>query len=73
MPFPYEDATHENSVDEVRAFLDEHHPAQYLVFNLSGHSYDTMKLHNMVRPALYRKLRGIGDTVSSMLLGKRVQ
>lgn len=49
MSFPHEDSSHANSIDEVRAFLDENHPSQYLVFNLSGHTYDTTKLNNQVR------------------------
>jgi len=48
MSFPHEDSSHANSIDEVRAFLDENHPSQYLVFNLSGHTYDTTKLNNQV-------------------------
>lgn len=74
MPFPYEDSSRGNSLDEVsmlvgngarsewffvtvfrnvqvREFLDEHHPSQYLVFNVSGEDYDTAKLHGQVRPA----------------------
>ena len=48
MSFPHEDYSHPNSIEEVRDFLDSRHPAQYLVFNLSGHSYDTTKLNNQV-------------------------
>ena len=48
MSYPHGDGFHSNSVEEVRSFLDDHHPNQYLVFNLSGHSYDTSKLNNQV-------------------------
>ena len=40
---------HNDQLDEVRAWLDERHPSGYLVFNLSGDSYDPNKLGNQVR------------------------
>ena len=52
MSFPHEDSGHTNNIEEIGAFLDSHHPSQYLVFNLSGHSYDTSKLGNQVRRQL---------------------
>lgn len=48
MSFPHEDNNHANSLHEVRGFLEARHPSQYLVFNLSGHSYDTAQLNNQV-------------------------
>lgn len=49
MSFPYEDTSHANNLDEVQAFLDTKHTSQYLVFNLSGHAYDTARLNNQAR------------------------
>ena len=48
MSFPHEDSQHANSLQEVREFLETRHPSQYLVFNLSGHAYDTAQLNNQV-------------------------
>ena len=48
MSFPHEDTHHANSLLEVREFLETRHTSQYLVFNLSGHSYDTSQLNNQV-------------------------
>ena len=48
MSFPHEDNQHANSLWEVREFLETRHPSQYLVFNLSGHPYDTVQLNNQV-------------------------
>ncbi|CAI8034317.1 Cyclin-G-associated kinase [Geodia barretti] len=48
MSFPHEDSHHANSLWEVREFLETRHPSQYLVFNLSGHAYDTAQLNNQV-------------------------
>ena len=48
MSFPHDDSSHVNNIDEVSAFLNEKHPSQYLVFNLSGQDYDISKLDNQV-------------------------
>lgn len=48
MSFPHDDSSHPNNIDEVSSFLNEKHPSQYLVFNLSGHDYDISKLDNQV-------------------------
>ena len=48
MSFPHEDGRHGNMLEEVRLFLDERHPSQYLVFNLSGEEYDSGRLHGQV-------------------------
>lgn len=48
MSLPSDDQLQGHNLDEVRGFLDARHPEQYLVFNLSDHTYDTSKLHNQV-------------------------
>ena len=48
MSFPHDDSSHVNNIDEVSVFLNEKHPSQYLVFNLSGQDYDISKLDNQV-------------------------
>ena len=50
MSFPHEviSQPHQNSLDEVGVYLEETHPSQYLVFNLSGEEYDVTKLNGQV-------------------------
>lgn len=48
MSYPHDDTLHGHPIHEVRAFLDEKHPSAYLVFNLSGSSYDAAKLNSQV-------------------------
>lgn len=50
MSFPYDTPTHpnHNTIEEVGVYLEETHPSQYLVFNLSGEQYDVSKLNGQV-------------------------
>lgn len=50
MSFPYEDPSqpYQNTIGEVGAYLEEAHPSQYLIFNLSGEQYDVTKLNGQV-------------------------
>ena len=50
MSFPAEgvEATYRNSIMEVAQMLDNYHPNNYLIFNLSQRPYDFEKFHYQV-------------------------
>lgn len=54
MSFPYEEPLqpYQNTIGEVGAYLEETHPSQYLIFNLSGEQYDVTKLNGQVRDSV---------------------
>ena len=55
MSFPHDTPSHpyQNTIDEVGVYLEETHPSQYLVFNLSGDQYDVSKLNGQVGVAYF--------------------
>ena len=71
MSFPHEDSHHANSLWEVRELLETRHPSQYLVFNLSGHAYDTAQLNNQV--SLYVHLHLLAHTQTDTLCNGTVE
>ena len=50
MSFPYDTPSnpHQNCIEDVGLYLEETHPSQYLVFNLSGEQYDVNKFNGQV-------------------------
>ncbi len=54
MSFPYDTPSnpHQNCIEDVGLYLEETHPSQYLVFNLSGEQYDVNKFNGQVGMAL---------------------
>ncbi|XP_072373205.1 cyclin-G-associated kinase isoform X2 [Scyliorhinus torazame] len=50
MSFPAEgvESAIKNNIEDVRLFLDSHHPGHYAVYNLSQRTYRSSKFHNRV-------------------------
>jgi len=53
MSYPAEgvESAIKNHIDDVREFLETHHPGSYTIYNLSNRSYRTVKFHNRVYTA----------------------
>jgi len=59
MSYPAEgvESAIKNHIDDVREFLETHHPGSYAVYNLSNRSYRTVKFQNRVCVVFYLQNR----------------
>jgi len=55
MSYPAEgvESAIKNHIDDVREFLETHHPGSYTIYNLSNRSYRTVKFQNRVHTSAY--------------------